>query len=159
MSSGTRAKAGNIKPRWPHMNLQPFFLPTTFKSLVWKTSVVLHLTPKYWQLTHQRGNDHFTQLESALLDGKDGGTSWCESLVCAAALACIGDVKKSKVSCKFSGQGCKQEGKWAKPLLWLSPAASQTWGGCYLPFWVGASSPTMAWTGAIAPKSQSSQFL
>lgn len=48
----------------------------------------------------------------------------------SAVLVYIGDVRKSKVSCKFSvagpvlvsGKGCKQEGKWEKPLLWLSTA-------------------------------------
>lgn len=55
----------------------------------------------------------------------------------SAASAYIRDVKKSEVSCKFSvpgpvlasGQGCRQGGKWERPLLCLSTRIR-----CYLPF-------------------------
>lgn len=57
------------------------------------------------------------------------GIHWSVQLL-SAALAYIADVKKSKVSRELSvagsvlasGQGSKQEGKWERPLLWLSTA-------------------------------------
>lgn len=99
------------------MDLQLFFLSTAFKILVWKASAVLPLTASM--------TIHLTQLESALFDG----IHWFVKLL-SAALAYIGDVKKSKVFCKdslagpvlVSGQGSKQEGKWERSLLWLSTA-------------------------------------
>lgn len=77
---------------------------------------------------------------------------WCVLLLSAAA-AYIRNINKSEVSCKFSmpgpvlvsGQGCRQGGKWERLLLCPS-----TWIRYYLPFWVGASSPTMAEPGQLS---------
>jgi len=55
------------------------------------------------------------------------GIHWFVQLL-SAALAYTGDVNKSKISCKLSvagpvlvsRQGCQQEAKQERPLLWLS---------------------------------------
>lgn len=90
-----------------------------------------------------------------MLDGEDGGTSWWDSLVCAAALSSISLYCRCQEKQSFSWTFCGwvspglRAGLQARRKMGKAPAMaehcpSQTWIGCYLPFWVGASSPTTA---------------
>lgn len=86
-------------------------VPMAFERLIWKASAVLHFTHRHWQLTHHRRNDHLA--ERALLDGKDGATSWCDSPVYAAALSSIGLYWRCQEKQTFLQTFCG----WASPCL------------------------------------------
>lgn len=154
---------GTSREQKPKMTT--YGLPMAFERLVWKASAVLHFTHKHWQLTHHRRNDHLTQQRGLCLMEKMGTSldvihQFVQLL--SAALAYTGDVKKSKLSCKLSvaapalvsGHGCQQEEKWERPLHgWALPLSDMDW---MIPVLLsGSPSPTMDWTGAIAPISQS----